>query len=136
MYISDTQLELRRKASENGSSGMIIDSKDQEKQILTCCADCSAKYEAKVLSLPSDTDSTLSSLPSWLKDEKQRLNNSHHNQVNYLSLFKSVFLSFFLKNTNFWWFSFRAVYQSKSFARSGIQYATHLIKKPRLLKEV
>nr|XP_016457358.1 PREDICTED: protein SMAX1-LIKE 3-like [Nicotiana tabacum] len=77
---SDTQLELRRKASENGSSGMIIDSKDQEKQILTCCADCSAKYEAQVLSLPSDTDSTLSSLPSWLKDEKQRLNNSHHNQ--------------------------------------------------------
>lgn len=84
MYISDTQLELRRKASENGSSGMIIDSKDQEKQILTCCADCSAKYEAEVLNLQnsaSNIDSTLSSLPSWLKDERQRLNNSHHDQV-------------------------------------------------------
>ncbi|OIT00752.1 PREDICTED: protein SMAX1-LIKE 3-like [Nicotiana attenuata] len=80
---SDTQLELRSKTSENGSSGMIIDSEDQEKQILTCCADCSAKYEAEVLNLQnsaSNIDSTLSSLPSWLKDERQRLNNSHHDQ--------------------------------------------------------
>ncbi|KAF3661796.1 putative cytokinin riboside 5'-monophosphate phosphoribohydrolase LOG7-like [Capsicum annuum] len=49
---SDTQLELRSKASENGSCGMILDSVD-------------------------DSSTFSSSLPSWLKDERQRLNSNH-----------------------------------------------------------
>ncbi|KAK4380630.1 hypothetical protein RND71_002492 [Anisodus tanguticus] len=82
---SDTQLELRSKASENESSGMIVDSGDDYlvKQ-LTCCADCSAKFKVEALSIQQNNASNIesstlsSSLPSWLKDERQRLYSNHH----------------------------------------------------------
>ncbi|CAN4113976.1 unnamed protein product [Withania somnifera] len=84
---SDTQLELRSKAYENGSCGMIVDcgdvDDDHEKQLTSC-----AEFKVEALSSQHNNantnieSSTLSSsLPSWLKDEKQRLNNNHHQGV-------------------------------------------------------
>lgn len=85
LYISDTQLELRSKASENGSCGMILDIDDDHEKQLTYCDDCSSKFKVEALSLQQNNalnfeSSTLSSssLPSWLKDERQRLNSNHH----------------------------------------------------------
>lgn len=82
---SDTQLELRSKASENGSCGMILDIDDDHEKQLTYCDDCSSKFKVEALSLQQNNalnfeSSTLSSssLPSWLKDERQRLNSNHH----------------------------------------------------------
>ncbi|XP_059278562.1 protein SMAX1-LIKE 3 isoform X1 [Lycium ferocissimum] len=90
---SDTQLELRSKASENGSCGMIVDNGDHyhEKQ-LTCCADCSSKFKLEALSLQQNNASNIesstlsSSLPSWLKDERQRLNSNHHHEQKGVSI--------------------------------------------------
>ncbi|KAJ8565247.1 hypothetical protein K7X08_007823 [Anisodus acutangulus] len=90
---SDTQLGLRSKASENGSCGMILDSGDHyhEKQ-LTCCADCSAKFKVEALSLQQNNASNIesstlfSSLPSWLKDERQKLNCNHHHDQKGMSV--------------------------------------------------
>ncbi|KAG5628706.1 hypothetical protein H5410_000423 [Solanum commersonii] len=86
---SDTQLELRSKANDNGSCGMILDSvddHDQENQ-LTCCGDCSSKFKVEALRLQQNNASniesstlTTSNLPSWLKEERQRLNSNHHDQ--------------------------------------------------------
>ncbi|GFP96031.1 chaperone protein clpb1 [Phtheirospermum japonicum] len=47
---------------------------------LSCCADCSGKFEDEARNLEGNTNNgpTLSSLPSWLKDESRRMNN--HNQ--------------------------------------------------------
>ncbi|KAK4371784.1 hypothetical protein RND71_007168 [Anisodus tanguticus] len=90
---NDTQLGLRSKASENGSCGMILDSGDHyhEKQ-LTCCADCSAKFKVEALSLQQNNASNIesstlsSSLPSWLKDERQKLNCNHHHDQKGMSV--------------------------------------------------
>ncbi|TMW81803.1 hypothetical protein EJD97_007803 [Solanum chilense] len=83
---SDTQLELRSKASE---SEMILDSVDDDdhENQLTCCGDCSSKFKVEALRLQQNNVSniesstlTTSSLPSWLKEERQRLNSTHHDQ--------------------------------------------------------
>ncbi|XP_019187514.1 PREDICTED: protein SMAX1-LIKE 3 [Ipomoea nil] len=83
---SDPIAEHRNKKSENGSSWMVLENGDddnnEEKQ-LNCCADCSAKFEVEALSLQktnSMSESTLSSLPPWLRDESRRLHSSTHDQ--------------------------------------------------------
>ncbi|MCE3216396.1 hypothetical protein HAX54_006341 [Datura stramonium] len=91
---SDTQLELRSKASENGSCGMILDSGDDDyENQLTCCGDCSSKFKVEALSLQQNNASNIesstfssSSLPSWLKDERQRLNSNHHDDYKGVSV--------------------------------------------------
>lgn len=74
-----------------------VDDDDHENQ-LTCCGDCSSKFKVEALRFQQNNASniesstlTTSSLPSWLKEERQRLNSTHHdqNQVNYLTKFKS-----------------------------------------------
>ncbi|XP_055818882.1 protein SMAX1-LIKE 3-like isoform X2 [Solanum dulcamara] len=84
---SDTQLELRSKATENGSCGMILDSVDDDdhENQLTCCGDCSSMFKIEALSLQQNNASNIesstlssSSLPPWLKDERRRLNSNHH----------------------------------------------------------
>lgn len=56
---------------------------------LNCCADCSAKFETEARSLQtrgiSYSESTLSSLPSWLKEESKRLKDN--DQVIIINLF-------------------------------------------------
>lgn len=89
LYISDTQLELRNKARENGSCGMILDSVDDDdhENQLTCCGDCTSMFKIEALSLQQNNASNTlssSSLPPWLKDERQRLNSNQH-QVIYLT---------------------------------------------------
>lgn len=77
---------------ENGD-----DNNNEEKQ-LNCCADCSAKFEVEALSLQkthSMSESTLSSLPPWLRDESIRLHSTTHDQV--LNK-KTIFISEFTSN--------------------------------------
>nr|GMD44392.1 protein SMAX1-LIKE 3 [Ipomoea batatas] len=86
---SDPIAEHRNKKSSenNGSSWMVLengdDNNNNEEKQLNCCADCSAKFEVEALSLQkthSMSESTLSSLPPWLRDESIRLHSSTHDQ--------------------------------------------------------
>ncbi|KAK9291181.1 hypothetical protein L1049_009369 [Liquidambar formosana] len=82
---SDSQSQFKSKKAGNGSSWLVLEGAD-EKQ-LTCCADCSAKFETEARSLQSSTchsDSTTSSLPTWLqqyKDENKRLSSNDQDCV-------------------------------------------------------
>ncbi|KAL0344850.1 UNVERIFIED_CONTAM: protein SMAX1-LIKE 3 [Sesamum radiatum] len=58
---------------ENQSSAALLMNGEVK---LSCCADCSAKFEAEAQNIQT---SVLSGLPSWLKDESRRLSNN--NQV-------------------------------------------------------
>ncbi|CAK7341993.1 unnamed protein product [Dovyalis caffra] len=86
--ISDSDLlsQSTSNKAENGSSSWIILEGGQDKQ-LTCCADCSAKFETEARSLPSSTcnsDSTTSSLPAWLqqyKNEKKVQNGDNQDST-------------------------------------------------------
>ncbi|KAK3029658.1 hypothetical protein RJ639_039391 [Escallonia herrerae] len=90
LHDSDTQNDTASKKAGNGSSWLLLEG-EEEKQ-LTCCIDCSAKYESEVRSSRSSTfnsDSTSSSsLPSWLKDENKRLNNSDQESLSVKELRK------------------------------------------------
>lgn len=76
---------------------MVLENGDnnEEKQ-LNCCADCSAKFEVEALRLQktnSMNESTLSSLPPWLRDESRRLHSSTHDDqviIIYISFSKNV----------------------------------------------
>ncbi|KAK6942539.1 Clp, repeat (R) domain [Dillenia turbinata] len=81
----------RNKRSGNGSSWLLLDCED-EKQ-LSCCADCSAKFETEARSLQSScsSDSTTSTLPSWLqqyKNENKRLLNNDQDNIPLKDLYK------------------------------------------------
>ncbi|KAK6944104.1 Clp, repeat (R) domain [Dillenia turbinata] len=88
---SDSQSESRSKKSGDGSSWLLLDCGD-EKQ-LSCCSDCSAKFETEARSLQSNcnADSTTSTLPSWLqqyKNENKRLLNNDQDNVPLKDLYK------------------------------------------------
>lgn len=74
--ISDTQIELRGKAFEGEFS-----CGEEKLQLTSCC----------------NSDSTLSNLPSWLKDERPKNNHTtsdhhhHHDQVIYFNLLFLLF---------------------------------------------
>ncbi|KAF2323815.1 hypothetical protein GH714_042400 [Hevea brasiliensis] len=83
--ITDSDVESQstsNKADQNGSSCLIILEGDDEEKQLTCCADCTAKFETEAQSLQTSTcnsESPTSSLPAWLqqyKNETKRLNNT------------------------------------------------------------
>ncbi|XVE61410.1 hypothetical protein DITRI_Ditri06bG0037500 [Diplodiscus trichospermus] len=65
---SDLQSQSTSKKVEDGSSWILIDG-GEEKQ-LSCCADCSAKFENEVRNLQSSSESTTSSLPPWFQPYK------------------------------------------------------------------
>ncbi|GMI96701.1 SMAX1-like 3 [Hibiscus trionum] len=71
---SDLQSQATSKKVEKGSSWWIsVDNGGDEKQQLTCCADCSTKFENEVRSLQNsacNSESTSSSLPPWFKPYK------------------------------------------------------------------
>ncbi|KAK4432615.1 protein SMAX1-LIKE 3 [Sesamum alatum] len=62
--VSDSDRRVENQSSESGEVK------------LSCCADCSAKFEAEAQNLQT---SLLSGLPSWLKDESRRLRNNNQN---------------------------------------------------------
>uniref|UniRef100_A0A5B6YN92 Clp R domain-containing protein n=1 Tax=Davidia involucrata TaxID=16924 RepID=A0A5B6YN92_DAVIN len=89
--IPDSDLQSQysgsKKAGSSSSSWFMLESGD-EKQ-LTCCAECSAKFETEARSLQSRSTciseaTTTSSLPSWLqqyKDDNERLNSNDQDCV-------------------------------------------------------
>ncbi|XWS43353.1 hypothetical protein CRYUN_Cryun16bG0095700 [Craigia yunnanensis] len=64
----DLQSQSTSKKVENGSSWILLD--DREEKQLTCCADCTAKFENEVRSLQSSSESTTSNLPPWFQPYK------------------------------------------------------------------
>ncbi|KAJ6914561.1 hypothetical protein NC651_016744 [Populus alba x Populus x berolinensis] len=83
---SDLRCQSTSNKAGNGSSSWIIHEGREDKQ-LTCCADCSAKFESEARSLPTntcDSDSTTSGLPAWLqqcKNEKNLQNSDNQNSM-------------------------------------------------------
>ncbi|KAL5808650.1 hypothetical protein ACOSQ3_029341 [Xanthoceras sorbifolium] len=78
---SDLQSQSTSKRAENGSSWFPLEG-GEEKQ-LSCCPDCSVKFDAEARNLQNSTssnsDSTTSRLPAWLqqyKDEKKGLGSN------------------------------------------------------------
>lgn len=72
------QSQVTSKKVENGSSWWISldNGGDENKQQLTCCGDCSTKFENEVGSLQSSSEcnsesTTTSSLPPWFKPYKE-----------------------------------------------------------------
>ena len=88
---SDLQSQFNSKKAGSGTGNWLMLEGGAEKQQLTCCADCSAKFEIEARSLPTGTcnsDSTTSTLPTWLqqyKDENKKL--SSNDQVIIVSTF-------------------------------------------------
>ncbi|KAL3532153.1 hypothetical protein ACH5RR_005674 [Cinchona calisaya] len=75
-----SESESRCKKAEKGSYQPLLWS--MEERQLTCFADGSEKFEAEVRSIQkniSNNDASMSSLPSWLKDESKRLENNDQN---------------------------------------------------------
>ncbi|OVA07122.1 hypothetical protein BVC80_1289g39 [Macleaya cordata] len=79
---------IRSKRTGDGSGWSLLESSGVEKQ-LTCCADCSIKFQTEARSLvtstthDSTTSSPTSSLPSWLqqyKEENKRLTTRDQQQ--------------------------------------------------------
>ncbi|GKV07237.1 hypothetical protein SLEP1_g19036 [Rubroshorea leprosula] len=69
---SDLQSQSTSKRGENGSSWLSLEG-GEEKTQLTCCSDCSSKFEIEVQSLQNsntNTQSTTSTLPAWLQQCK------------------------------------------------------------------
>ncbi|XVF76117.1 hypothetical protein PTKIN_Ptkin13bG0240000 [Pterospermum kingtungense] len=69
---SDLQSQSISKKVQNGSNWIFLDD-GEEKQPMTCCSDCSAKFENEVRSLQSsvcNSESTTSSLPPWFQPYK------------------------------------------------------------------
>lgn len=80
---SDLHSQSTSKKVENGSSLNLVDigARDQEKQ-LTCCADCSTKFQNEVRILQSsnsDQSTTSSNLPPWFQSYKDNNNNNIDN---------------------------------------------------------
>lgn len=80
---SDLHSQSTSKKVENGSSLNLVDigARDQEKQ-LTCCADCSTKFQNEVRILQSsnsDQSTTSSNLPLWFQSYKDNNNNNIDN---------------------------------------------------------
>ncbi|KAI3471751.1 hypothetical protein Pfo_028404 [Paulownia fortunei] len=77
---SNEHSEVRQRRAENGSCQLLLTNGEVK---LTCCADCSSKFEAEAQNLQRsicDTNEpTLSSLPPWLKDTSRRLCNNDQN---------------------------------------------------------
>ncbi|TYH54294.1 hypothetical protein ES332_D09G158500v1 [Gossypium tomentosum] len=74
----DAQSQVTSKKVENGSSWRISldNGGDENKQQLTCCGDCSTKFENEVGSLQSSSacnseSTTTSSLPPWFKPYRE-----------------------------------------------------------------
>ncbi|OAY42979.1 protein SMAX1-LIKE 3 [Manihot esculenta] len=80
--ITDSDLQSQSTSNKADQSCWIILEGDEENQ-LTCCSDCTAKFENEARSLQATTcnsESTSSSLPAWLqqcKNEIKGLNNSN-----------------------------------------------------------
>ncbi|XP_022766061.1 protein SMAX1-LIKE 3-like [Durio zibethinus] len=89
---SDLQSQSTSKKAENGLSWILLDG-GEDKQ-LTCCADCSAKFENEVQSLQSSTcnsESTTSSLPPWFqpyKDDNKGLGSNYKDSASVRELCK------------------------------------------------
>ncbi|KAK1562001.1 hypothetical protein Q3G72_004674 [Acer saccharum] len=88
--ITDSDLQSQstsnKRADQNGSTWLPLENGDQEKQLMSFCGDCSAKFEAEARNLQnstssSNTDSTTTSrLPAWLqqyKDENKGLGTTN-----------------------------------------------------------
>ncbi|KAI3471743.1 hypothetical protein Pfo_028396 [Paulownia fortunei] len=84
---SNEHSEVRQRRAENGSCQLLLTNGEVK---LTCCADCSSKFEAEAQNLQRsicDTNEpTLSSLPPWLKDTSRRLcnNDQFHPEFSFL----------------------------------------------------
>ncbi|KAK9122870.1 hypothetical protein Sjap_012472 [Stephania japonica] len=73
---SDLQGQSQSRRSEDGSAWLLVENSGMEKQQLTCCTDCSIKFETEARSLVTSAHnspaiSTTSSLPSWLQQYKE-----------------------------------------------------------------
>lgn len=82
---SELHSESTSKIAESGTSRLVILEGGDQKQ-LTCCDECSAKFEEEAQSLRSssicNSESTTSSLPAWLqqyKNENKGLNTTTNN---------------------------------------------------------
>lgn len=78
--ITDSYLQDKERGSKKASnrSSLVLLEGREEAQLI-CCADCSAHFESEARSsrnTSSQSESTSSTLPSWLKDENKRLNSS------------------------------------------------------------
>ncbi|XP_010262964.1 PREDICTED: protein SMAX1-LIKE 3-like [Nelumbo nucifera] len=86
---SDSQGQFRSKRIEDGSGSPLL--KGRVEKQLSCCSDCSAKFEMEVRSLTSSSHNQDSSLPSWLqqyKDENKRLTGNHQDSIHVKDLCK------------------------------------------------
>ncbi|KAI3447396.1 hypothetical protein Pfo_004061 [Paulownia fortunei] len=73
----DEQIDARHRKAENRSSQLLLTNGEVN---LSCCADCSAKFEAEARNWQTSVcKPTLSSLPSWLKNESRRFRNNDQN---------------------------------------------------------
>ncbi|KAF3442729.1 hypothetical protein FNV43_RR16646 [Rhamnella rubrinervis] len=83
---SDPKSKSTSKTDKNGTNSSLIVEGGDDKQ-LTCCAECSAKFELEARSFQSSTfnsESTTSSLPAWLqqcKNETKALGTNDQNCV-------------------------------------------------------
>ncbi|KAL6141708.1 hypothetical protein ACLB2K_059996 [Fragaria x ananassa] len=89
---SELHSESTSKMAESGTSRLVILEGGDQKQ-LTCCDECSAKFEEEAQSLRSssicNSESTTSSLPAWLqqyKNENKGLNTTTNNHQNFVSV--------------------------------------------------
>lgn len=84
-FSNDIQKDCGDKKTGNGPNWLLVEGGGEKE--LTCCADCSAKFESEAQSSRNTSnshgESTSSTLPSWLKDEFKRLNSN--DQVNILT---------------------------------------------------
>ncbi|KAA8516801.1 hypothetical protein F0562_017089 [Nyssa sinensis] len=81
--IPDSDLQHESRSMKNGSSSSWFLLEGEDEKQLTCCAECSAKFETEARSLPTSIcyseATTSSTLPSWLqqyKDEKKIFNSN------------------------------------------------------------
>ncbi|PON97407.1 Butenolide signaling repressing protein-like [Trema orientale] len=67
--VTDSELKSEESGRNNGTSKSldIVESGDKQ---LSCCAECSAKFEAEARSLQSDQSTTSPKLPAWLQQCK------------------------------------------------------------------
>ncbi|XP_072978904.1 protein SMAX1-LIKE 3-like [Typha angustifolia] len=78
---SDSQSQMMGKRSGNGACWSFIEGGVVENTQLTCCAECSIKFDAEARSLPNNSFSnrssiSSSSLPSWLRQDNRSANSN------------------------------------------------------------
>nr|XP_010931080.2 LOW QUALITY PROTEIN: protein SMAX1-LIKE 3-like [Elaeis guineensis] len=85
---SDSQNHLKSKRNRDGSCWSLLE--DGLGSQLTCCADCSIKFETEARSLPNTSNSShgsiISSLPSWLQQYKTENGRTASNDQGRLQL--------------------------------------------------